>query len=376
MSNSTVSGNSVEAETATRGGSGGGIAVNGGNVTITESHLSNNTVKGGSASGGALDAQNLTTSNGGVVMVSNVTITASVVSNNTVTGTGDALGGGLAAWSGSLTLTTTTVTHNALTSFQRFGKGGGIFSVATLTVDESTITDNSATAPAAQYDAVGGGIATQGTLILARTTISGNSASSQAGLGSGGGIFAERTSSATNYVSLTNCTIANNRAQGSPGTGGGFATDARPNSPARIDFCTIVGNLASTRAGGIDGAAAGTPVALTLVLKNSLVAGNLAGLGPDLYGTLVTGGYNLVQRFTGPTIDDPLHLHPTDIAGNFIGMDTQLHANGGPTLTLALLAGSPALNAVPVANCDVTTDQRGVKRPQHNACDIGSYEYI
>jgi hypothetical protein len=117
-------------------------------------------------------------------------------------------------------------------------------------------------------------------------------------------------------------------------------------------------------------------VALTLVLKNSLVAGNLAGLGPDLYGTLVTGGYNLVQRFTGPTIDDPLHLHPTDIAGNFIGMDTQLHANGGPTLTLALLAGSPALNAVPVANCDVTTDQRGVKRPQHNACDIGSYEYI
>ncbi|HET8845159.1 MAG TPA: choice-of-anchor Q domain-containing protein, partial [Ktedonobacteraceae bacterium] len=134
--------------------------------------------------------------------------------------------------------------------------------------------------------------------------------------------------------------------------------------------------LASTRAGGIDGDAAGTPVALTLLLKNSLVAGNLAGTGPDLYGVLVTGGYNLVQRFTGATIGDPQHLHTTDISGNSIGIDTQLRANGGPTLTLALQAESPAMNAVPVANCDVTTDQRGVKRPQHNACDIGAYEYI
>ncbi|HET8841396.1 MAG TPA: hypothetical protein VFN35_08000, partial [Ktedonobacteraceae bacterium] len=161
IENSTVSGNTVDAGKSARGGFGGGIAVNGGNVTITGSHLSNNTVRGSLVSGGALYSQNLNSPNGGAVIVGNVTITASVVSNNTVTGTGGALGGGLAAGSGSLTLTTTTITHNALTSLQRLAKGGGIFSGATLTINESTIADNHATAPAVQYGAIGGGIDTQ-----------------------------------------------------------------------------------------------------------------------------------------------------------------------------------------------------------------------
>jgi hypothetical protein len=52
-----------------------------------------------------------------------------------------------------------------------------------------------------------------------------------------------------------------------------------------------------------------------------------------------------------------------------------LAANGGPTKTLALGAGSPAINAVPAsgAGCP-TTDQRGVKRPYGPACEIGAYE--
>ena len=376
MRNSIVSGNSVDARRSARGGFGGGIAVNGDNITITGSHLSNNAVRGTIVSGGALYSQNLDSPNGGTGTVGNVTINTSVVSSNTVTGTGGALGGGLAVVNGSLTLATTTVTHNALTSSQRNAKGGGIFSGATSTIDESTIADNSATDPAAQYGALGGGIDTEGTLILTRTTISANSASSQEGLGAGGGIFAEQTTSATDYVSLTNCTIVGNKAQGSPGAGGGFSTDTDPNSGIRIDFCTISGNLASTRAGGIDGDAAQTPVALTLVLKNSLVAGNTAPTAPDILGSFITGGYNLVQRFTDATINDPQHLHTTDILGNSIGIDTQLRANGGPTLTLALLTGSPAIDAIPASACDVSTDQRDVKRPQHNACDIGSYEYI
>jgi hypothetical protein len=50
--------------------------------------------------------------------------------------------------------------------------------------------------------------------------------------------------------------------------------------------------------------------------------------------------------------------------------------DGGPTRTLALLTGSPAINAIPIAECVVAKDQRGVKRP-HPAggkCDIGAYE--
>ena len=63
--------------------------------------------------------------------------------------------------------------------------------------------------------------------------------------------------------------------------------------------------------------------------------------------------------------------------------------NGGPTATIALLAGSPAIDAIPVASCTdqatptpnaLTTDQRGIPRPDpvdgsNGACDIGAYEF-
>jgi hypothetical protein len=54
----------------------------------------------------------------------------------------------------------------------------------------------------------------------------------------------------------------------------------------------------------------------------------------------------------------------------------KLAANGGPTKTIALKAGSPALDRVPVKACNkvVTTDQRGVHRPQGHKCDEGAYE--
>ena len=57
-------------------------------------------------------------------------------------------------------------------------------------------------------------------------------------------------------------------------------------------------------------------------------------------------------------------------------------SNGGPTQTVALLASSSGVNAIPLSSCTdasgnpVTTDQRGVPRPQGNACDIGAFEYF
>ena len=53
---------------------------------------------------------------------------------------------------------------------------------------------------------------------------------------------------------------------------------------------------------------------------------------------------------------------------------------GCPTKTIALLPSSPAVEAIPAANCTdiggspVTTDQRGAARPQGANCDIGAYE--
>src|SRR5207253_10692871 len=52
-----------------------------------------------------------------------------------------------------------------------------------------------------------------------------------------------------------------------------------------------------------------------------------------------------------------------------------LAPNGGPTETMALLPGSPAINeGGSGANGCPATDQRGVRRPQGAACDIGAYE--
>ncbi len=51
-----------------------------------------------------------------------------------------------------------------------------------------------------------------------------------------------------------------------------------------------------------------------------------------------------------------------------------LAANGGPTMTEAISATSPARNAGDMASCP-PTDQRGVARSD-GACDIGAYEYV
>jgi hypothetical protein len=48
--------------------------------------------------------------------------------------------------------------------------------------------------------------------------------------------------------------------------------------------------------------------------------------------------------------------------------------NGGPTLTMALLPGSPAINAADQAAAP-PTDQRGVPRPQGPGVDMGAFEY-
>jgi hypothetical protein len=70
-----------------------------------------------------------------------------------------------------------------------------------------------------------------------------------------------------------------------------------------------------------------------------------------------------------------------DLNSTPAGLDPAgLKNNGGLTETIALLATSPAVNAIPTSSCTdldglpTTKDQRGVPRPQGPACDIGAYE--
>jgi hypothetical protein len=68
----------------------------------------------------------------------------------------------------------------------------------------------------------------------------------------------------------------------------------------------------------------------------------------------------------------------TDLQGNVdVPLDPMigpLAANGGPTLTHALLTGSPAIDAAATSCEGSSTDQRGLPAPSGSACDMGSFE--
>jgi len=88
----------------------------------------------------------------------------------------------------------------------------------------------------------------------------------------------------------------------------------------------------------------------------------------DCSGTITSLGHNLESA-------DPCAFAATGDLSNTNPLLGPLADNGGKTLTLALLPGSPAINAGTNVGCPAT-DQRGVPRPQFGTCDIGAYEFV
>ena len=116
---------------------------------------------------------------------------------------------------------------------------------------------------------------------------------------------------------------------------------------------------------------ASAPGSATLNLVNSIVAHNVSEgcfLAPFGAGAVAINSLG-TNVFTDGTCYPVASDQIVGDAG--IGV---LADNGGPTLTHALLAGSPAIDAADSAACPAT-DQRGVTRPQGAACDVGAYEY-
>jgi subtilisin family serine protease len=228
---------------------------------------------------------------------------------------------------------------------------GGIRNFGTVTLENCVVINNQI--------GYGGGIYNLGSMAVHNSTICGNSVGARGGFGQGGGIL--------NVGSLTleNCTISGNSAAYS---GGGVSNY---DGLLAMTHCTVSANRAGD-SGGIWNSG-------TIQLKNSILAGNVAGFGlaADCLGPLQSQGYNLIQNTNGCTLT-------SDTTGNIVGQDPllgPLQDNGGPTLTHALLPGSPAIDQ---GSCDdVTTDQRGVPRPQdvpaivnaRDGCDIGAYEF-
>jgi hypothetical protein len=259
------------------------------------------------------------------------------LSNCTVSGNSAFAGGGLLNFYGTATLTDCTVSGNSATT------GGGLFNaLGSLSMSNSTISNNSA-------DFGGGGVRNfAGPLTLTNCTISGNSVNSS---GSGGGLYNVSYGTAT----LTNCTVSGNSAGH---TGGGLSIIE---ATATLINCTVSGNSAGTGAGMYLSASAAT-------LTNTIVAGQAAGGDIFAFGG-VFGSNNLIGTGgSGGLING--------VNGNIVGVAdpglAPLADNGGPTQTMALLPGSPAIDAGTSGPGIPATDQRGLGRV--GAVDIGAFE--
>jgi hypothetical protein len=168
---------------------------------------------------------------------------------------------------------------------------------------------------------------------------------------------------------MANCTVSGNEAV--TGQGGGVWHQA---GLLTMRNCTISGNTAGS-GGGL------AMVSGDAQLANTIIAVNLAEAGPDCLGAATSLGFNLVGDLTG--------CDWISGAGDLVGSGENpvdpllgpLQNNGGPTLTRALLLGSPAIDAgnpLPPGSGDAceSSDQRGVVRPQGSRCDIGAYEAL
>jgi len=260
-------------------------------------------------------------------------------------------------------------------------------------------------------------------LSLLRCTLGGNSAQGGAGGtggtgsttgGTGGTAFGAGLAS-TGIATLTNCTLAANSARGGgggrgghnpSGTGGlgglggtahgaGFSSDS---GSAFLASCTISSNQPAAGNGGLGGTGStgsggslgvgsansgGLFSAGNVQVQNSILAGNLATTYPDVNGTVQSGGFNLVGISDGSS--GWLVGEAANLGNSSFPIDPKLgplQNNGGPTLTMALLAGSPAIDKG--SSPGLATDQRGRARAYDIAgianasggdgSDIGAFE--
>jgi hypothetical protein len=369
---------------------------------------------------------------GGIFNAGTLTLSGVAVSNNTQ---GTQLGGGIFN-SGTLNLSGSTVFANAAgygakVNSGENGLGGGIYNAGNLNVSNSSFSDNTAigyqnSEIATHGNANGGGIFNaQGLVTLTNTSLTNNTAGNPVA-GNGGGVFTE-----SGTVTVVDCTFANNHAAGvNAGGGGGIYSDA---ATVTVANSTFSGNTAfdSGGGGGSISLASGGGIyayqgAVTIV-NSTFTGNNVANDGGAIWffaapgsggltvafstfsGNVASQGSAISEGGTGmfrvkssifansfntcsfsPGASDGYNLSddkncplgaPTDMKNVPAGLNPDgLENNGGPTQTVALLASSPAVNAIPLSSCttisgsQVSTDQRGVSRPQGGGCDIGAYE--
>jgi hypothetical protein len=270
---------------------------------------------------------------GVTVTISDLTIANGV--SGIIAGQPNALGGGIFN-NGTLTLSNSVVTSNVANStLLSSGFGGGIFNSGGMTIINSLIVNNTAQA-LGSVSGVGGGIYNTNGMSLINVTITGNIA------GNGAGI-ANASTAVVAVMNITNATIASNNA-GTTGQGGGL----------------LIGSNS------------------TVNLLNTIVARNIGFAGTDVSGFITpsTAFNNLIGDGSGSSgVADGSQGNQVGTTGSAIDpMLGVLQNNGGPTNTLALLAGSRAIDRGTNIGAP-GTDQRGFNRPVNGTPDIGAYEF-
>jgi hypothetical protein len=227
--------------------------------------------------------------------------------------------------------------------------GGGIHNSGTLTLRGVSVEGNRADCGSCS-NARGGGILNAGTLTVISSTVANNVVH---GSGAFGGGIDNRPGA---IMTISNSTIALNTAE-DDGTydntvqGGGIHSS--PSATLSIFSSTISGNRV-VKAGSSGVYQGGGIKGDVQVMGNTIVALNSALSGPDTSGNIWSGDHNIIGG-------NPL-LGP-------------LQNNGGPTKTMALLPGSPAIDAGSNANAP-DWDQRGTgfSRIVNDTIDIGAFE--
>jgi hypothetical protein len=248
--------------------------------------------------------------------------------------------------SGTLTISNCTVSGNWY---------GAVYNRGTLTLDNSTVSNNAGSdvfeSAIFNYD--------RATMTIANSTISDNFSIGGDIATKGGGIRN------AGIMAITNSTISGNRASYGGGIFNG-ALDYFGGSSLTVSNCTISGNTAGYQDGNEGGGICNEYGGLEI--QNTILAGNYSTSGGDItsfWGPPRSAGHNLVGDSSGYFLFDPTDLLDVDPR---LG---PLQDNGGPTLTMALLPGSPALNAGEPDE-SVVADQRGVVRT--GGVNIGAYQ--
>jgi hypothetical protein len=282
-----------------------------------------------------------------------------------------------------MTVINTSITQN----FSSNGGGirNGYGTNPTLTIVRSTINLNSATrvcvSGGIMVGTFAGGIFNSGNLVISDSSVSANISNS------GGSIY--------NYPASSLLTI-----NGSTINGNSHLGVSNQSGVVRINNSTISGNgneglrnlssglvtLANVTITANHGSYGGVinESGSSCVVKNTIIAGNSGTSSPDLNGIFTSAGFNLIGKSNSST------GFTNGVNGDQVGTTSApidpklgvLQNNEGPTLTHALLYSSPALNAGNGSGCTdhnnnlLTSDQRGITRPQGSACDVGSFESV